>query len=144
LGTQLFSKLRFSVQAQLGSKAIAKLSLGRGFKFREIIFMHKTITLNWNGNNFLFEYVLLKFEPSTYTNMFMKKNKTVKETISNKKYSNDLRTIIAHRYSNELEQPVGEFLFRLKTNNDYCYKLFLNRFGDSTYGRFIIDDPNYL
>jgi len=90
------------------------------------------------------EFVPIKLvlHKSGLTNVFaMKNNKTVVETLANKKYSR-LLPEVCRQYPNALNEKLGEFLYRLKMNGDMFYLRFLNEYGDNTYCDFAVAEPS--
>lgn len=74
------------------------------------------------------------------TNLFaFKNNKTVAETLVDKRYSR-LLPEVCERYPDALGEKLGEFLYRLKMNGDKFYLRFLNPYGDNTYCDFAVTE----
>jgi len=65
------------------------------------------------------------------------------ETLEHSKYRK-LSNSTYKKYSDYLDWALGEFILMLKNKGDAYYKLFLNRYGDSTYSHFWIDDHSIL
>jgi len=100
--------------------------------------------LAWNDRQFIFLPVPLHFKPNTSINLFRQKNnKTVAETIIHKRYFN-AATETRIRYPHRLQEPLGTFLFSLKSAQDNFYQRFLNRYGDAEYIEFWIKDQDIL
>lgn len=96
--------------------------------------------LSFNHQEFVFREVDLVFLDSVFTDVFsMKNNKTLRETIKHKRYLK-FRIDIEIKYPEYLDYELGAFLIQLKQNNDGYYKNFLNKYGDSTYSIFKIED----
>lgn len=66
-----------------------------------------------------------------------KNNKTLAETLSSKRYAS-LGKEVFRQYPNCFNERLGEFLFRLKSNDDNFYLRFLNEHGDSVFCDFSI------
>ena len=82
----------------------------------------------------------LHIESLRYVDVFKdKNNKTLEETLESSKYKK-FTTIIQSSYAKELATPLGEFLYKLKQENDMFYKKFLNKYGDLEYSRFSLSD----
>lgn len=91
-----------------------------------------------------FEQVDLHFANGFYQNVFQtKNNKTLGETLNHRRYSK-LAEETRKLYSDCLNMGLGNFLFQLKGEGDAFYKKYLNKYGDSTYSRFLISDVQYL
>lgn len=91
-----------------------------------------------------FERVALRFVEGRRTNVFsMKNNKSLRETIEQKRYLG-LRTETLEKYTNALDQPLGAFLLEKKLKGDLFYKRFLNAYGDAIYSTFCIADDSFL
>lgn len=100
--------------------------------------------LDWNCYQFHFTSVPLSFEDGQFKDVFAEKNnKTLYETLSQKRYGS-LAEETRRRYPEQLDSPVGEFLMNLKKNGDDFYHRFLNKYGDSTYVKFWIDDESVM
>ena len=88
------------------------------------------------------EYQLIEIplviESKIYTNVFKDKNNaTLKETIESPRYKS-LQNIVLQNYLQELDTKLGDFLMKLKNNNDNFYKEFLNKYGDLEYSTFYL------
>ena len=80
----------------------------------------------------------LEFESQIYTNVFKDKNNaTVKETIDSPRYKSLQKTVLQN-YPQEINTRLGDFLMKLKNNNDDFYKEFLNKYGDLEYSTFYL------
>ena len=91
-----------------------------------------------------FFQVQLFFEPGTKTNLFaLKNNKTVGETIRDRRYAS-LAEIVCARYPNAIGVPLGTFLLERKQASDRFYLRFLNPYGDETYCKFRFKDTPWL
>ena len=71
------------------------------------------------------EYQLIEIplviESKIYTNVFKDKNNaTLKETIESPRYKS-LQNIVLQNYLQELDTKLGDFLMKLKNNNDNFY-----------------------
>lgn len=69
----------------------------------------------------------------------MLKNQVSLTYIEHRRYVH-LATQVQEQYAYLLDEPIGEFLLRLKTNGDLFYLQFLNRHGDKIYCSFSIDE----
>lgn len=95
-----------------------------------------------NNRELELQQISLVFEGEKYTNKFaLKNNKTLEETIANKKYQKYANVVHEH-YSNFLSMNLGEFLLKLKIEGDQFYSKFLNKYGDLEYCRFGLADQN--
>ncbi len=91
-----------------------------------------------------FDSVALRFEAGTYGNVFAKKNnKTLAETLKHHRYKK-LQEEVRRDYDQFLSWPIGDFLIYLKSKRDQFYLKFLNKYGDATYSRFVVNDERYL
>ena len=97
--------------------------------------------LTFNDKELLFIQATLRFiGPQNITNVFAKKNnKTLKETIEQRRYAK-LANLINAQYKNYLDYSLGEFLLHLKLQGDSLYKKFLNSYGDGVYCTFRLLD----
>ena len=87
--------------------------------------------------------VQLLFEPGTKSNLFaLKNNKTVGETIHDRRYAS-LAEIVHTWYPNSTNVPLGTFLLERKHASDRFYLRFLNRYGDETYCRFYFQETGW-
>ena len=94
-----------------------------------------------DNENIIFNETELTFLEKNICNVFANKNnKTLRETIRTTKYFK-YSSIIEDSYHNDLDVPLGEFLLKLKQNNDSFYKKFLNSHGDKLFCNFKIMDP---
>lgn len=101
-------------------------------------------TLIFCGKSYTFKETKLFFSENNYSNIFTEKNnKTVAETIREKRYQH-LEIEVRNHYSDSLNKQLGLFLKQLKNKGDLFYKQFLNKYGDSTYSRFYISDTSLL
>lgn len=97
-----------------------------------------------NGNELLFEPVMLHFSEDIHVNVFSEKNnKTVEETLKHCRYEG-FRKRVESSYSSYLSWELGSFLLALKYKGDKFYSKFLNKYGDMQYGTFYINDPRYV
>lgn len=104
--------------------------------------MNKILT--WNDRQFIFLPVSLHFKPSISINLFREKNnKTVAETIIHRRYFN-IAAETRIKYPHRLHEPLGAFLFSLKSAKDYFYQRFLNIYGDAEYSEFWLEDQDVL
>ena len=95
-----------------------------------------TIELDESGIKLSFNLVPLEFIAHGLSDVFANKNnKSLKETLSHRRYQSLSKQIIAE-YSQELDKPLGAFLAELKARGDSNYRLFLNPNGDKTYCHF--------
>ena len=88
--------------------------------------------------------VKLIFQCFNIEDIFINKNnKTVMETLNNRKYQH-LSDRIHKNYGTSLDEKLGVFLSRLKNTSDMLYMEFLNPYGDLKYCKFrtgiIIED----
>ena len=91
-------------------------------------------------NGLKFYGIHLLFGKDTKNNLFaLKNNKTVDETVSEKRY-HFLAETIKIRYPESINKALGEFLLDRKQAGDKIYLRFLNRDGDETYCRFYFQD----
>ena len=88
----------------------------------------------------LFKPVPLSFQDAVQVNIFAhKNNRSVTETVAHRRYAH-LAPDIHHTYADALDQPLGIFLLKLKTEGDPFYRRFLNKYGDATFCSFSIHD----
>lgn len=100
--------------------------------------MIESMDIFCNGRIFRFEQVKLVFENKEIQNLFaFKNNKTVIETIDDKRYKS-LKSNVERKYISFLQRKLGEFLYSLKIDGDDFYKKFLNNYGDEKYRKFRI------
>jgi len=102
--------------------------------------------LSCNGSETKYDFVqiALVFDGNPFQDIFgQKNNKTVAKTIEHKRYAKFTREVMQN-YPNDLDELLGNFLLRLKTEGDEFYKLFLNKYGDLTYSIFAISDSAYF
>ena len=100
--------------------------------------------LIWNRKPLIFEPVAIRFQGPKFGNIFAQKNnKTLHETLSHAKYAKFKKDVIRD-YAEYLDWELGKFLFQLKTDGDPFYLKFLNKYGDTRYSYFYIDDKKYL
>lgn len=94
--------------------------------------------------NYIFQNAELLFDEKVSSNLFsLKNNKTLLQTLEQKKYSK-FKNNFTSKYLDYLDQPLGKFLLKLKEIKDYNYKYFLNKYGDGSYCKFKIVDKNVL
>jgi hypothetical protein len=104
----------------------------------------KELVLEVNDKKLSFKNVPLLYKTEEETNLFAKKNnKTVRETISHRRYQL-LKDHCEQLYSSYLDVPLGEFLNMLKQKQDLFYQSFLNPYGDLTYSQFSIQDSEIV
>ena len=100
----------------------------------------KSMRLFLDNTPYTFRKVPLRFEAGTFQNVFGgKNNKTVRETLSHRRYRRLARDTI-DAYGSSLDMSLGDFLIKLKTEGDSFYMKFLNEYGDLEYSRFWVDD----
>lgn len=91
------------------------------------------------GYQLEFLQVPIRFSRYDIVNRFAGKNhRTLDETLSGRRYmklSGDVR----RRYPAFLDDKLGEFLSRLKSEDDSYYLRFLNKHGDDTFCNFSIE-----
>lgn len=93
-------------------------------------------TLNFDSLDFV--PIKLYLLETGLENVFRKKNnKTVLETVKQPRYKKLYEDIIK-KYPYSLNEPLGEFLYNLKTLGDNFYSMFLNQYGDETFSKFRI------
>lgn len=68
----------------------------------------------------------------------LKNNKTVRETLQHPRYA--ALSAACDLFNEDLDKPLGEFLFSLKQSGDTLYKRFLNPDGDANFVTFSIRD----
>jgi len=84
--------------------------------------------------------ISLSFEDETYGNVFQcKNNKSIEETLQSARYQK-LQAYTEENYNASLSKMLGDFLYKLKNENDMFYKEFLNNYGDLEYSRFMLAD----
>lgn len=87
-------------------------------------------------NKLLFFHIQLCLYKNNLENIFRNKNnKTLFETVSQGRYLK-YKSEVLTKYKEYLFEPLGEFLYMLKTQGDNFYSLFLNLYGDETYSKF--------
>lgn len=91
-----------------------------------------------------FSKTRLIFEYFEKDNIFAElNNKTVLQTLENKRY-NKFRNTIFEKYNSHLNTKIGDFLLYLKNNNEIFYRNFLNSYGDKKYCKFAITDKEVM
>jgi len=91
-----------------------------------------------------FESVCIQYEEGIENNIFAKKNnKSLADTLNHRRYSK-LKVDILSSYPMYLNMPLGQFLLERKISGDNVYKKFLNRYGDLSYSKFFITDPQFM
>ncbi len=89
-----------------------------------------------DGRRLEFQRVSLTFLDHGMTDVFgQKNNKTVEETLAQKRYAK-LADVIARQSPSSMGEPLGDFLLKLKRSGNSTYKRFLNPYGDGVYCRF--------
>lgn len=102
------------------------------------------LVLDINNRDLLFQHVNLEFRDYIESNVFaLKNNKTLRETISHRKYQ-FLKNECEANFRDYLDVPLGEVLLELKQNNNQLYTSFLNPYGDKIYSQFSIQDSDIL
>ncbi len=98
----------------------------------------------WNlSEDIEFVHVPLVFEQERYVNVFAdKNNKTLAETLEHNRYAK-LKSAVLRDYSDFLDQPLGQFLLKVKNLDDPFYRQFLNKYGDLQYSKFSISDASF-
>jgi hypothetical protein len=100
---------------------------------------NEVILIN-NSGKYIFKNYELSFSEKRRHNIFSEKNnKTLMETLKNKRYSKFFGEVMKH-YKDGINKKLGDFLIELKNNNDIFYKNFLNKYGDEIYVEFKISD----
>lgn len=93
-----------------------------------------------NLNNQPIKFELIPITPITMnisSVFYRKNNKTLKQTFECNKYSL-LKLMLYKKYTDNLNDRLGDFLRSLKESNDRNYLCFLNRYGDSRFCEFQI------
>lgn len=86
-----------------------------------------------------FERIPINFKKNNLDSLFfIKDNKTLSETLKNKRYS-PLKDILRDISKEDMNTPIGLFLKKLKGLNDDRYLKFLNNYGDLSFCKFVID-----
>ena len=94
--------------------------------------------------NLTFEVACLEFMDCPRADIFSKKNnKTLAETIAHPRYQS-LALSARTRYPQALNDGLGQFLAKLKSQGDPFYLRFLNAYGDLTFCSFRLNDPRFL
>src|SRR5687768_2053795 len=94
------------------------------------------LTVSIDGRRLEFQRVGLVFLDHGITDVFGRKNnKTVKQTLTQKRYVK-LADVIVRQFPNGMAEPLGDFLLKLKQSGDLMYTRFLNPYGDGVYCRF--------
>lgn len=92
----------------------------------------------FQGHQLEFIQLPLNFHQHNIVNLFAyKNNKTLAETLSNKRYNNLSKEVFCY-YSNFLNEKLGTFLYNLKIREDKFYLRFLNNQGDNVFCEFSI------
>lgn len=135
-----YADFQASIIKKISSKLKSKKSIKEDNYVKTEVISNETINLE----NIVFSKSRLTFEYFERDNIFAKlNNKTVLQTLQNKKYSK-FRDIIFEKYSSFVNTNTGEFLLNLKNNNDSFYKKFLNLYGDNKYCKFYITDQEIM
>jgi hypothetical protein len=99
----------------------------------------KTINLIADNCELEFYQLPLSFYASDIANIFARKNnKTLAQTIMHRHYQR-LSSEVFRKYPSLLGEPLGDFLFSLKSLGDIFYKRFLNLYGDERYCIFRLE-----
>jgi hypothetical protein len=94
------------------------------------------LSLTVDGRKLEFQRVSLTFLGHGMTDVFGQKNsRTVVETLAHKRYAK-LNGVIVGQSPSYLDEPLGDFLLKLKQSGNSIYKRFLNPYGDGVYCRF--------
>jgi len=94
--------------------------------------------INIQGHQLEFTETPIEMHKLGITDLFAKKNnKTLAETLLGKRYSN-LSKEVHSRYPDSLNKKLGEFLSKLKNDDDAFYLRFLNKYGDNVFCDFSI------
>ena len=102
------------------------------------------ITISLDFRKYNFGNVPLLFQEYNIENIFShKNNKTLIETIQHYRYQK-LKSKVMELYSDFIDQDLGVFLLKLKSNGDSFYLEFLNQHGDKKFCVFSINDKEYL
>lgn len=100
--------------------------------------------LTFDGKDYTFKETKLYFYRNNYSDVFAEKNnKTLAETIREEKYQR-FEIEVRNHYSSFLNEKLGLFLKQLKDKCNLFYKEFLNKYGDSVYSQFYINDTSLL
>jgi hypothetical protein len=103
-----------------------------------------SIDMSLNSKYYKFDNVALEFLEIQIQDVFIqKKNKTLKQTIEHKRYKK-LHEEARENHDAQLDIPIGEFLYHLKTKSNSFYRKFLNTYGDLTYCTFRITQEDRL
>lgn len=101
--------------------------------------MPKSLPVTVGGRTWDFRPARLAFNPGRESNVFARKNnKSLRETIAHRRYRHLREAAMA--YSSRLDEPLGTFLYSLKTEDDTWYRNFLNPYGDLEYCSFVVED----
>lgn len=85
-----------------------------------------------------FSLISINIEERNIASAFFKKNnKSLKETLENEKYY-AIKNRLEKKYKIYGNEPIGNFLKRLKESNNTDYLHFLNRYGDNNFCHFAI------
>lgn len=105
--------------------------------------MREEIKLTIREELFIFRESPLIFHERNLRHVFANKNnKSLKETVSHKRYVKFSSHIFLH-YNEYRNESLGNFLFLLKKQSDLYYKRFLNKYGDEEYCRFSLGEKNH-
>jgi hypothetical protein len=100
---------------------------------------NRVFELTIDGRRLQFHRVNLTFLEHGMTDVFGRKNnKTVRETLAHRRYSK-LGGVISPQFQGSMEEPLGDFLLKLKRSGNSTYKRFLNAYGDAVYCRFRLE-----
>ena len=89
-----------------------------------------------DGRLLEFQRASLTFLEHGITDVFARKNnKTLEETLTQKKYVK-LADALPHDFPDSMREPLGTFLLNLKRSGNLTYKRFLNPHGDGVYCKF--------
>lgn len=96
--------------------------------------------INLNNQPIKFELIPITIRCRDISSVFYRKNnKTLKQTFENDKYSL-LKLMLYEKYTDNLNDKLGDFLKTLKESNDSHYLCFLNRYGDGKFCKFEINE----
>lgn len=97
-----------------------------------------------NGEDLFFIEANITMEERDITDVFAQKNnKTLRETLDNKRYRKFADSVF-RSYPSFFDWSLGDFLIHLKNRNDQFYLDFLNPYGDRSFCTFSVDLDNTL
>ncbi len=97
-----------------------------------------TMKIEIQGYQLEFIKIPIKFHKNIIIDLFAQKNnKTLAETLSNKRYAS-LSSEVIRRYPGSLNVSLGDFLYNLKMNHETFFLRFLNEHGDKVFCDFSV------